>query len=398
MSYESLFKPITVNGVEIKNRIVMAPMATNEACPPGYASEQNKAMFGARAKGGVGLIILGGTYSTQVGWETSTFPGTFRLDNDNAMVSIAGVVDRIHAFGGKVFVQLMEHHGRQGSGRRSGIQLVSATAEPFVLKEEDCPASLKLPGGMIGEVPREISIPEIMELQDTAANSAVRAPACGFDGLELSCQHGYLAASFLSPLANRRTDMYGGSLENRMRYILDMYRKTREKVGPDFPIGVRLAANEHMEGGLTLAESVEIARRLEAEGVDYINLCDGFYAKMKYIFPDIDGSLLEHGEPQAFKKALKIPVLTPSIHSPDLAQDAIANGKTDMVSMGRQLLADPEWANKVSDGKVSEIIRCDRDDFCLLRLFVGMSIRCKLNPNLGREQYMPEYVQPPFQF
>jgi 2,4-dienoyl-CoA reductase (NADPH2) len=153
-----------------------------------------------------------------------------------------------------------------------------------------------------------------------------------------------------------------------------------------------------MEGGLTLDDCVEAAKRLEDESADYINLSDGFYEKMKYIFPDTDGLLLEHGEPQAFKRALKIPVITPSIHNPDIAEKAIANGETDMIEMGRQLLADPDWANKVRDGKAGEITTCDRDCFCNIRAAMFLPVRCKLNRNLGREQYMPEYEQPPFEY
>jgi len=398
MSHKNILKPITINGVEIRNRVVMAPMATNEAHPPGYASEQNKAMYGARAKGGVGLIILGGTYSTKAGWDTSTFPGTFRLDIDHTMPSMAGLVERVHAFGAKIFVQLMDSHGRQGSSRMTGVQIASCTAEPLVAKEEDWPAGLRFPGGVLGELPRELSISEIIALEDAAADGAARAPACGFDGIEISCHHGYLAASFLSPRVNRRTDLYGGRFENRMRYILNILRKVREKVGPDYPVGVRLVANEHMEGGLTLDDCVEAAKRLEDESADYINLSDGFYEKMKYIFPDTDGLLLEHGEPQAFKRALKIPVITPSIHNPDIAEKAIANGETDMIEMGRQLLADPDWANKVRDGKAGEITTCDRDCFCNIRAAMFLPVRCKLNRNLGSEQYMPEYEQPPFEY
>jgi len=398
MSYQSLFKPLQINTVEIKNRIIMSPMAVNDAYPAGYIGEQGKAYYAARAKGGVGLIIVGGSLGTKRAWEESPFTGCYRLDNGDSLGNLSELVDLIHAFDTKIFVQLIHGFGRMGSSKRSGKQPISCTAEPLVVPEDMWPEGMKFPGGYVGETPREISIPEIIELEDEFANSALRTVAAGFDGIEIVSMLSYLAASFLSPRVNRRTDMYGGNLQNRMRFLLNTIHKTRDKVGPDFPLGVRLICNEHVEGGLTIDDCVEIAKVLESEGVDYISLMDGCYETMKYSTPSEDGTLLEHGEPQAFKKALKIPIVTNNLHNPDLAESAVAENKTDMVALGRPMLADPEWANKVKEGRVDKIIECDRDNFCIVRLFFGLPVRCKLNPNLGRERYMSEYWQPPYTY
>jgi 2,4-dienoyl-CoA reductase-like NADH-dependent reductase (Old Yellow Enzyme family) len=396
MAYTNLFKPIEINSVQVRNRVVLGPMALNDAFPPGFPSEQTKAFYAARAKGGVGLVILGGTFSTKLGWDTNTFPGAFRMDNDDAMAPMSELVERVHAFGAKIFVQFMLGLGRQGSSKRSGVQPVSCTAEAYVSPEEVWPEGLRFPGGIVGELPRELTIPEIVALEDESANSALRVKAAGFDGIEIPCHHGYLLLSFLSPRINKRTDSYGGTLENRMRFLLNSVHKTRENIGPDFPLGVRLCANEHMQGGLTCQDCVQVAKMLEKEGVDFIHLADGVYESHNYVIPEKEGTLLEHGEPQAFKKALKIPVITPSVHDPDLAEAAVAKGNTDMIASARQMLADPEWANKVREGRIKDIRRCDRDSACTVRLFFGLPVRCKINPDLGRERYMSEYYQPPF--
>ena len=397
MAYKNLFKPIKIGSVEVKNRVVLGPMALNDAFPPGFPSEQTKAFYAARAKGGVGLIILGGTFSTKLGWDTNTFPGAYRMDNGDSFASMSELVERVHAFGAKIFVQFMPCLGRQGSSRRTGVQPVSCTAEAFVSPEEAWPEGLRFPGGMVGELPRELTISEIEALEDESANSALRVKAAGFDGMEIPCHHGYLILSFLSPRINKRTDSYGGTLENRMRHLLNSLRKTREKVGPDFPLGVRLCANEHVEGGLSCQDCVEVAKILEKEGADFIHLADGVIESHQYVNPEKEGALLDHGEPQAFKKALRIPVITPSIHDPDVAEAAVSHRNTDMIASARQMLADAEWANKVREGRIKDIRRCDRDGWCSVKLYFGLPVRCKINPDLGRERYMPEYFQPPFQ-
>jgi 2,4-dienoyl-CoA reductase (NADPH2) len=397
MAYTNLSKPIKIGSVEVRNRVVLAPMALNDASPPGFPSEQTKAFYAARAKGGVGLVILGGTFSTKLGWDTNRFPNVFRMDNSDTLPSMYELVERVHAFGTKIFVQFMPCLGRQGSSRRTGVQVVSCTAEAFISPEEVWPEGVRFPGGIVGELPRELSISEIVALEDESANSALRVKAAGFDGIEIPCMHGYLLLCFLSPRVNKRTDSYGGTFENRIRFLLNTLRKTRENVGPDFPLGVRLCANEHVEGGLSCQDCVEVAKILEKEGVDYIHLADGVYETHHYMLPEKEGSLLEHGEPQAFKKALKIPVITPSIHDPDVAEAAVAHGDTDLIASGRQMLADAEWANKVIEGRIKDIRRCDRDGACYVNLFFGLPVRCKINPDTGRERYMSEYYQPPFQ-
>jgi 2,4-dienoyl-CoA reductase-like NADH-dependent reductase (Old Yellow Enzyme family) len=245
----------------------------------------------------------------------------------------------------------------------------------------------------MGEMPYEMTVEEIRREQDEFANSLRFAVGAQFDGIELHAPHGYLEHQFLSPLTNKRTDLYGGSLQNRMRFIVETYLKSREAVGPDYLLGMRMSADEHLPGGFTHEEALEVARTMTALGVDYVHLSDGSYEALKYFFPEEDGTMLD--EAANFKKATNLPILCPSVHDPYMAEEAIAAGKCDIISLGRQMFSDPEWGNKVAEGRVSDIKRCKRCNECLMRTAVGLVVRCIQNPNTGREKYMPEYWRPP---
>jgi 2,4-dienoyl-CoA reductase-like NADH-dependent reductase (Old Yellow Enzyme family) len=389
----SLFQPIRINGAEIKNRIVMAAMAVGDGSPLGYPTKQTIAFYTARARGGVGLIVLGGCVSTKRAWNETPFGGNYRTDLEEAVPALRELVDAVHALDAKIFLEPMASFGRLGSSKKSGLQPVAPTAERLVIPENAFPDIMTVPGGRVMEMPREITIPEIGALEDEMAQSASIAQRAGFDGIEIAAHMSYLVTSFLSPRTNKRTDIYGGSLENRMRFLRNIVDKSRAVVGLGFPVGVKLICNEHVDGGLTVADTVEIGKALERAGVDYLSLSDGCYETLKYSTPSEDGALLKHGEPQAFKSTLSIPIVVPSVHDPDLAADTITRGNADMIAFGRPLLADPSWANKTREGKVGEILRCDHDDYCILRLMTGMTVRCKLNPAMGRESGAPG---PPF--
>ena len=246
-----------------------------------------------------------------------------------------------------------------------------------------------------GGTPREMTTEEIQKEIGEFASSARLAVMTGADGLELHLTHGYLAWQFLSPRSNKRTDQYGGSLENRMRFMVEIITKTRESVAkhaPRMPIGVRVSADEHTPGGVTYEEMKKVVKTLVGLGIDYIHMSSGTYEAFKYLFPDHDGTMLE--EAQGFKKLLGIPIITPSVYDPRLAEKAVSEGKTDMVSLGRQLIADPEWPNKVQEGRVKDLVRCPRDNFCLVRFLCGLPVRCTRNPNVGREKYDPANWRP----
>ncbi len=243
------------------------------------------------------------------------------------------------------------------------------------------------------DMPREMTTEEIKSEIEQFARSSMLAVIAGFDGIELHAPHGYLEHQFLSPRSNKRTDEYGGSLENRMRIVVELYEKVRETIGTAVPVGIRLSGDEHMPDGIHHDELKQVVNRLGELGVDYVHLSDGSYEALKYFFPDEDNlHLLE--EAAGFKSQLpeNIPVVSVSIHDPETANQAIMDGKADMISLGRQMLADPDWANKAKAGeKYRKCLRCND---CLMRTAAGLAARCRVNRDLGREKYMPEYWRP----
>ncbi len=393
--FKHLLSPIEIKGVEIKNRIALAPMNTLFSMDNrGYVNEQILAYYAARAKGGCGLIITECVLGTRL---ASRFPYTTNLHcyNTSHLPGLYELAETVHSFGSACFIQMSIGFGRQGHSH-VGEHPPAPSVVPMMIKPELMPrgfgkaleAHPQLIERATGEMPYEMTVAEIRSEQDEFANSCRFAVAAQFDGIELHAPHGYLEHQFLSPISNRRTDLYGGSLENRMRFMLEVYLKVRESVGHDYILGVRMSADEHLPGGITHEEALEVARTLAALGADYIHLSDGSYEALSYFFPDEDGAMLE--EASHFKAAVNVPVFCPSVHDPTLAEKAIAAGKCDIVSLGRQMFADPEWGNKVAEGRVEDINRCLRCNECLMRTAAGLPVRCIRNPNTGRERYMPE--------
>jgi hypothetical protein len=237
-------------------------------------------------------------------------------------------------------------------------------------------------------MPREATIEEIEETENTVAAAVPVFKSLGYDGAEIHSSHGYFAFSFLSPRLNLRTDKYGGSVENRLRFFLNMIRKSRQAVGDDFVIGCRFSLDEHMPGGYDFDFAKVIAREVEKAGVNYILLSDGCHEAYKHYIPDESGTMLDRaGE---LKKVVKIPIIVPSVHDPDMAEEAIRDGKTDMIGLARGLIADPNWVNKVASGE--PIVECGRcNSGCLIRIHKALPVKCVQNPESGYEQYNPKY-------
>ncbi len=402
--HAELFQPITIGNVEIKNRIVMAPMNTIFSMDNlGYVNEQILAYYAARAKGGVGLIISECVLGTKM---ASRFPYTSNLHlfNPSHVPGLEEVVETIHAFGSKTFIQLSIGFGRQGHNHDHEPP-PAPSAVPYETSLEMLPKKMletirknesffhpSLPTVAFADKPREMTREEIKSEIEEFSNSCLLALRAGFDGIELHAPHGYLEHQFLSPRSNKRTDEYGGSLENRMRFVLEIYHKVREKIGNAVPLGIRLSGDEHMPEGIHHDELKIVVKTLGDLGIDYVHLSSGSYEATKYFFPEEDGTMCE--EAAGFKSMLPehVPVMTPSIHDPALAAAAIRDGKTDLISLGRQLLIDADWANKVHAGE--KFRKCTRCCECLARTVVGLPVRCLHNRDLGREKYMPEYWRP----
>jgi 2,4-dienoyl-CoA reductase-like NADH-dependent reductase (Old Yellow Enzyme family) len=344
-----------------------------------------------------------------------------RLDNELYVPLMSELVEHVHAFGAKMFVQLALGPGRQGTSEAGAIQPVSASPIPYktypenIIKGFDLAAMLracgfqgkiietddieelihfgnKIPGThMNGETPREITVEEIQELVHDLGISAKLAKRCGFDGVEIHAPHGYLIHTFFPHRSNKRTDQYGGPFENRIRFLLECIHSCRKYVGPDYNVGVRISASDDVPEGLTIQDSKRIAKRCEEEGADYIHLSDGSYEKMNDFLPNNEGQVMPKAE--IIKEGLNIPLICPSVHNPENVVDVLTSGKADMVSQGRQQIADPEWVNKVKEGRIKDIIKCLRcNKGCIGRFLLALPCRCTVNPTVGQEQFMEEYA------
>jgi 2,4-dienoyl-CoA reductase-like NADH-dependent reductase (Old Yellow Enzyme family) len=428
--YAPIFEPITINGCEIKNRIVMSPMNCNYTAPDHYVSKQQAAYYAARAKGGTGLII---TEAQAV----STLPcaDTYRKYNNPYLTDYRYVptqsemVEHVHAFGGKIFAQLFTGPGRQGTSDIGAAGPVSASPIPWrtqlhkviscVLDEKvakgmfrmagyygDVPSLEKDPEAMLqlcdkipfmhmmGQPVREITKEEIKQLVIDEGKGARMAKLAGYDGVEIHACHGYLVHSFLVERSNFRKDEYGGNFENRIRFMLELIRSVRRNVGPDYPVGVRFSASDDLPGGYDPTFAAMIAKRVEEEGADFIDLSDGSYEAMSDFLPNTEGQVMDKSA--TIQAAVKIPVMCPSVHNPDNVVDVLKNGKAQMVLQGRQQLADPDWVNKVREDRVNEIIKCTRCNLgCIVRFVAMLPVRCVKNPRTGQEEHIEEYARRP---
>ncbi len=389
--FERLLAPMTIKGVKLRNRIAMAPLHTGFIRGP-EVPEQLIAYYAERARNGVSMIVT----SPVSGAVIPGMPQATPLSSPAHVPGWNELVETVHAFGAKVFIQLMPGVGRQAA---RGLPTKAPSPLPLRIPPENLPAKASAFARrkkladiwepvMVGEMPVELTLAEIETAEDSYAVSAGLAQRSGADGVELHFAHGYLGYSFLSPRTNFREDDYGGSFENRSRFLLNVLAKVRHVVGDEFVVGIRISGSERMPGGLETEETVRILAGAERAGLDFVHLSDGCFEAAKWYVPDEDGTML--GAAAAVKAALDITVITPSIHNPVSAEQALADGKTDMVSLGRAILADSAWVAKVAEGRANKIVKCIRCLTCLRRTRAGLHIRCEVNSGLGAERYLPE--------
>lgn len=402
---EHLSKPIKIGPFELKNRMVLAPMNETMSGVNGEATEQMLSYFAARAKGGAALVSTGAIMGTRLGSEF-VWGRNLYCFHPGHLQGLGMLTDRIHYFGSRAAAQMTIGFGRQGHSYDHTQLAPAATGGlPYEITVDKSPKGVVDAYRfseysryfMTGQMTREMPIDEIHKEQKEFAESCQLAVIAGFDVIEIHAPHGYLEHQFLSPLSNKRTDMYGGEWRNRKRFLNEVMEQIRYAC-PGVAVGVRISAEEHMEGGLTEDEMIDMAKDLEARGADYISLSDGAgYEEGGHLITDMDRSkhIPEHGG--AFKKALKIPVIVSSQHDPIKIDANIAAGKYDIQAMGRQLFIDPEYPNKVIEGREKDIIRCKRCNTCLMRCLAGLVPACPDNPNLGREYVMDEYKIGPWQ-
>lgn len=400
--FENIFKPISIGPVELKNRIVLAPMNEIMSGVNGEVTQQEIAYYAARAKGGVSLVITGAIMGTRLGSEF-VWGRNMHCFHPGHLQGLGLLNEHIHYFGAKSAAQMTVGFGRQGhSYDHDHLAPAPTGGLPYEMSFDKMyrspytPVELvrtlsQMKFAMIGTMTREMSIDEIHHEQLEFAQSCQLAVIAGFDIIEIHAPHGYLEHEFLSPLSNKRTDMYGGEWRNRKRFLTEVAEQIRYAC-PGVPVGCRISAEEHMEGGLTEAEMIDLAKDLEAIGLDYISLSDGAgYEEAGHLITDMDRAkhIPEHGK--AFKSALKIPVIVSSQHDPVKIDKNIGDGLYDIQAMGRQLFCDPNYVNKLAEGKPKDIIRCERCNLCMLRTVSGLTPACPNNPLLGREYTSDEY-------
>lgn len=442
MPYDALFEPITIGDMEIKNRIAVAPMNAGYAAPDGYPNDQYLAHYATRARGGFGLIITTAAMVNPYDWAGCEKMNPLKFTDHRYYRFWNEIVKAIHYYDCKMAIQLSPGWGRQGhpNAGRPDVPAGAPSCVPLCMDLRDyfkkCKGNIaqmkkKIPPeafnsidieGLInmpdeeyfspdfqmfmqdtlsqlqpeiyhfiwGDVPRELTISEIKDLEDRMAAQAMAAFDLEFDAVEIHSPHGYLIHQFLSPKMNKRKDEYGGSLENRSRFLINIIKKIRKKVGPDKPVWCRLSGDELQPGGIHHEEQCQVAAMAKKAGVNAINVSQGSYEAMGSAFaPDGEGDFTRWAA--GFKKATGgLPILVPNFLTPATAEKAIKEESVDIVQLGRQSLADPFWPVKVKTGREKEIIKCIRCQQCYVEFGANHFLECAVNPVTGREKYFPE--------
>lgn len=369
--FEYLLSSGAIGRMKLRNRLIMPAMVRNYASPEGFVTQKLIDHYAARAKGGIGLAIAEATFVRPDG---KGWPQGLGIHSDQCLPGLADFIEAVKQWGAKIAIQL-HHAGRQTTTGITGMPVVAPSTIP-------CPRC--------GGTPRELTTAEVAELVNDFAQAAHRAKGAGFDAVEIHSAHGYLLSQFLSPNINKRTDKYGGDINGRMTFVLEIVDRIREMVGEDYPIIVRMNGEDRVEGGLELDESRQVARALEAAGVNAIHVSAGTYATA--FNPRVDGATSTMYSPRGhivecaaqIKKDVTIPVIAVNGITPEMAEELLKEKKADFIAMGRPVLTDPELPNKLMRGQREDIRPCIRClEMCLGRISLG--IRCSVNPEVGFE-------------
>lgn len=368
-NYKNLFSPLTIKHMTVRNRVAMPPMGTNYGGAMGDFTDEHIRYYEKRAEGGTGLIIVeNACVDFPVGSNGTT---QIRLDHDRYIPNLYKLTERLHRQGAAVAIQI-NHSG--------------ASAVPARIEGNTPVSSSNIPSKTGGAVPRPLEVAEIHAIADKYAEAAKRAQMAGFDAVEIHGGHSYLLCQFLSPVYNKRNDEFGGSIENRTRFARLVIDKVRAAVGPMFPISFRFSAEEFVEGGQTLEDTLVMLEYLQ-EGIDILNVSSALNDSIQY---QIDANYLEDGWRSYMAKAVKekypekVVITSGNIRNPKVAERIIAEGHADMVAMGRGLIADPEWVNKVKSGREDEIRKCISCNIGCAGHRIGLNrpVRCTINPSV----------------
>lgn len=360
-----LLTPVKIGQLVLKNRVVMPAMHLGY-CRDGFVTDKLVEFYRERARGGVGLIIVGGCAIDEHG-----FSNMININDDRYIPGLAELAAGVHAEGGKIAAQLFQP-GRCSYSFLSGIQPVAPSPVPSKFNKQ---------------VPREMSINEVKAMVEAFGKAAVRVKKAGFDAVEVIASAGYLISQFLSPVTNKRNDKYGGDFERRMRFGLEVARAVREGVGPDYPVLFRVGGNDFMPGGNTNREIAAFCRCLEEAGVNAFNVTGGWHEttvpQITMAVPRGAFTYLARG----IRKAVSIPVIACNrINDPFLAEEILQNEIADLVGMARAMIADPDLVAKAAAGRAAEIRKCiGCNQGCLDAVFTSKPVGCLVNARAGRE-------------
>ena len=364
-NYPHIFSPLTVCRTTIRNRIAMTPMGTKYGETSGEMSPRHMNYYMERAKGGVGLIILeNANVDYPVG---SNGTSQIRIDHDSFMPRLYQLVESLHKYGATTAIQI-NHAGASASSARTGMPTISSS---------DVPTKAG------GETPRPMTREEILHTVTKYGDAAKRAQDIGFDAVEVHMGHSYLLSQFISPYYNKREDEFGGSVENRMRFPRMVLEEVRRRVGPFFPIIVRISAEERVPGGNTLEDTLEYLQYIDSF-VDMYDVSCALNPSLQY---QIDSNYLPDGWRAYMSRAVKDRYHKPVINAgnyrdPKVAEDTLARDDADIIGMGRGLIADPQWVNKVANGEEDMLRKCISCNVGCAgnRIGVNRPIRCTVNP------------------
>ncbi|MDG3085555.1 NAD(P)/FAD-dependent oxidoreductase [Vibrio hannami] len=374
-----MFEPMNIGSLQLKNRIIMAPMLTNFMQEDGSVTDRYIEYILARVKGDVGLVITEGAHIMQAG---RGFTRGLGIDSDMLIESHKRLTEAVHQHGGRIALQL-HHSGRQTSSQITGQAIVSASAIP-------CP--------IFKEVPKVLDTDEIRVIVTAYAQAALRAEQAGYDAVEIHGAHGYLVNQFLSEYSNKRQDQYGGSINNRTRFLKEILAEIRA-VGCTLPLSLRLPSDEFVEGGIKLEQAIEIARLAVEYGIDCLHVTGGVYQSAhRIIQPSIVGQGLYRDNARAIKEAINsaVPVIVVGrIKKPAMIEEILDKGNADGIALGRTLLADPEFILKIRNRQFDLIrpcIACNQG--CVDNINSGQSISCIGNLKVGKEIEFDEQAEP----
>ena len=375
MGNEIFSQKISINGMTLKNRFVMCSMVTNYAARNGEVTDEMISYHVERALGGCAMNMVEATYVSREG--NSYFRG-IGISDDFHIPGLKRLTDAVHAHGGKIGIQL-QHGGRTSRVATNGLPMLLVS---------------RIPGRTAVEESREITIEDIQYIVEAYRKAAARAVAAGFDAVEIHSAHGYLLAQFLSPFTNQRTDNYGGSLENRMRFPLEVIDAVRDAVGPDYPVIVRLSVEEFVDPGMTLDDAKEVTRMYVKHGADALSITVGTTETNHFVIPPASvepgwnreraaaiGEAIEH----------KVPIIVAGrINNVETAREILQEGQADLIGLGRPLYADPYFPAKALSGESHRILPCVAcNEACACAMARAEPTSCAINPRSGYEHRYP---------